>query len=772
MMINRRNRFRIFLISFVLTFETLVLFAQDVTQVVRGRVTDDSNGTPVAGLTVEFLGGEKVVSATSDDQGNFTMEVATGRYRLRAIGSLYQVNEQEIVVISGHTTNIRISASPISQELKYVEVSSPTIQDSPGNIRSLTIEKTLRVPANFFDPVRVATAYPGVIAASDQANAIIVRGNSPNGLLWRLNGLDMVNPNHLANAGTLSDMPAANGGGVNILSAQMLERTDFYIVAFPATFGNALSGVVDMTMRDGSNSEMQYTAQASLIGLDFAAEGPVGKNNSFVANYRYSTVGLLSAMGVNLGDEAISFQDLSFRWSTDLAKSGKLSLFGIWGSSKNEFDAKDVWVEDKDMYDIDYSSDTYAAGFNFSKPLGKGELFVGALYSSVDQFRQQIPSDEVPPSYNYVVQNKLGSTQAILSSNIKYRLNVSHGTTWDLGVMTNYMENRYDGSRLTGFGYGYTFDDSQSGFLVQPFTQLTAVFKPFFKVDVGARFLQYTFNATNALEPRINVRIIPTRSLEIDLSYSLISQLQNPYLYSLNEELKPTRSHDLGLTVNMALDNDITLRGGIFYQSLFDVPVSDLQGSFSALNQFENFPPVPTLGNHGEGKNYGIDVTLEKLFYARHYFIAGGSYYQSKYTGSDGIERDTRWNGNYTFTATYGKEWTKKTKNRTIGLSSRALFLGGLRESAINIGTSQAIGETVYDNQDPYSEKLQDYFRVDLRLSFRKNKPNYTRTFAIDIQNITNQQNEAYHYYDFTQQKIVTKFQLGIIPVLVYRIDF
>jgi hypothetical protein len=161
---------------------------------------------------------------------------------------------------------------------------------------------------------------------------------------------------------------------------------------------------------------------------------------------------------------------------------------------------------------------------------------------------------------------------------------------------------------------------------------------------------------------------------------------------------------------------------------------------------------------------------LEKSFYDKSYLTLTGSVYESKFE-VDNQEYSTRFNGNYTFSFLYGKEWTKTSKNRTIGLNARALYLGGLRERIVDPEASQMVGFTVYQSVF-YENRLPDYLRIDIRLSFRKNKPGYTRTFALDIQNFTNQQNEGYHYYDQTQQKIVTKYQLGIIPVLVYRIDF
>jgi hypothetical protein len=204
---------------------------------------------------------------------------------------------------------------------------------------------------------------------------------------------------------------------------------------------------------------------------------------------------------------------------------------------------------------------------------------------------------------------------------------------------------------------------------------------------------------------------------------------------------------------------------------LYGVPVESISSNFSVINILEGFAPA-NLVNDGSGVNYGVDMTIEKQFFGKNYFLIGGSYYESEYAGSNGRWRDTRFNGNYTTSVIHGKEWSKPEKRRVIGLNTRILYLGGLRHAPVDVPGSLDSGETMYDDGEGFSEQFKDYFRLDLRLSFRKNKPNYTRTFAIDIQNLTSQQNEAYMYYDFQQSKVVTKYQLGIIPVLVYRIDF
>lgn len=759
------------------------LAAQELTQTVRGKTTDRITGLPLAGTTVTLTGASTGFTATSDENGDFSMVVPLGRYKVSGSFTGYSGIHQELLVIAGRESVLNLGLAPGDTVLQTVEVQSSTaVPDLPG-LQSLTIEKTLRVPANFFDPVRAMTAYPLIVAANDQANGIIVRGNSPNGLLWRLNGLDFVNPNHLANAGTLSDRPAANGGGVNIISAQMLDQSDFYTGFVPAAYGNSLSGIVDMKMREGNKTRREYTAQASLIGLDLSAEGPIDRNgkSSFLANYRYSTVGLLSAMGVNFGDEAITFQDFSFQANVDQKNGAKLTLFGIWGTSKNDFEKKDSsdWKEDKDRYRINYQARTFGGGVNYVSPLAGGKLSMGVAYSASRQERLAQLSDLNPLFTTFFLFDDYNAVNSLASGSLRYEGKAGAKTSVDAGVMTNYLDNSLDASRASGcLGCGFSdvqkLTGASGGLLLQPYFSVNRVISPRIDLTTGLRYTYYTYNNTGAADPRVALTLKPGTSSGLVLSYSLVSQLQLPATYAAdgNRDLGLTRSHHVDAGYWQHLTESLKFRGGIFYQFLFDVPVEqDPQSTFSAINLIDGFSPAG-LVNEGEGENYGVDVTVEKYFYSSTFLLLGAGYYESTYKAADGVRRDTRFNGNYTFSGVYGKEWARVSKNRTIGLNTRVLYLGGLRESPVNARASRTQGETVYDTRDPFSNKLSDYWRVDLRLSFRKNKPGYTRTLALDIQNLTGQQNEAYHYYDQMQGKIVTKYQLGIIPILIYRIDF
>lgn len=749
---------------------------QSLTQRIAGVVTDAQTGRPLIQASVTV---ERVSSVTTGEDGDYQLDVVPGRYKIIFTYVGYATRIDEILVISGRQTILNASLAPAENLLEGIEIQSTTGTTMPG-LNSLSIEKTLRIPANYFDPVRAYTAYPGVIATSDQNNSIIVRGNSPNGLLWRLNGLDIVNPNHLANAGTFSDRPAANGGGVNILSAQLLDQTDFYAGAIPTRYGNVLSGVVDMSLRDGNKNRDEYTAQASLLGLDLSAEGPLdsGRNISYLANYRYSTVGLLSALGVDFGDEQIGFQDLSFTIHASLRPGEQLSLFGFGGASANRFEAKppDEWEVDKDRYNIDYNALTFGGGINYIRTATSGKLFIGAAYSSSDQSR--LSTLQNPPAFELNVPSEdLDWRHNLLSTRVEYDFIIPGKNVLQLGIMTNYQNDQFYSSRESGcrpceFITTETLTGTGEGLLLQPHLAWSAYISEELQLNTGVRYVYYTYNDAQSIEPRLGLTWAVSPLSSVGVAYSLVSQVQLPQVYFRdgNENLGFTKSHHLDASFSQSFKNDVIFKSNIYYQRLFDIPVTSVPSAFSAINLLEELPPGELI-NAGTASNYGINLTIEKFFFNKTYVLAGGSYYESKYKGSDGVERDTRFNGNYTLNAVYGREWSSTSRNRVIGLNLRSLWLGGLRMSRI-LEQSATSPETVYDVNDPFTEKLSDYFRIDLRLSHRKNHPGHTRTIALDIQNVANLQNEAWQYYDKTQSKNVTQYQLGIIPVLVYRIDF
>lgn len=620
-----------------------VIFSQLYAQTIRGKVYDADRSQPLIGATVVLNENENGV--TTDSAGNFRLtELAIGRrYQLSVSYLGYApVVLTEILVESGKEQVLDIALFQTNSELSTVTVRG---RQSEGrwylpNVKVLTIEETLRFPATFFDPARLTTTYPGVIGDNDQVNGISIRGNSPNHLRWRLEDVDIVNPNHTPNAGTFSDRVTQSGGGVNILSAQLLGATRFYSGAFPVEFGDALGGVLDMHLRAGNDEKREWTVQTGVIGIDLAAEGPLnkGKGSSYLINYRYSTIGLLQLMGVELGDEAIDFQDLSFNLAFPLQNGGEITVFGLGGISSNVFEAQrdsSIWEFSKDRFDIDFSSKMGALGATLQLPAGRNGFWKTSFAASALESTRT--GNRLDDNYLPVFAEEDILNQSKLSLHSVYQLRWNPKNRLRMGMIFTQMGYNLS-SQLADQSIA---SGNTSGGLFQPYVDWQNTLSPYFDLNAGLHFSYFGLNGSNAIEPRLSLDWHKRRH-RLSLAYGLHSQTQSPQLYfaqtepaNNNQELELTKAHHVGLGYQYELSKTRQLELEIFYQDLFDVPVTVTSSSFSALNLVEQFVTVP-LVNQGDGRNYGLSVNYQQQIDQGLYYLLNGTIFESKYTGSDG----------------------------------------------------------------------------------------------------------------------------------------
>jgi len=773
--------------------------AQTLTQTIRGNITDEASGQPLSGATIKLQ--DLGLQTQSNAQGTFRLtDVPTGRHLIRVEREGYAAYAiPDLAVISGKETVLDIALTPTVYETEEVEIRAPQVRDvGRVSTRVFTVEETKRFAAVYFDPARMATSFPGVATANDQANHLIIRGNSPNGVNWRMEGVDIVNPNHLTNAGTFSDRVTQSGGGTILLSTQLLSNSTFSTGAFAPRYGNALAGVFDINLRDGNNESYEYTLQAGLIGVDLAAEGPISREqgSSFLANYRYSTVGLLGLLGVNFGNEEINYQDFAFNLHLPAGKFGTFSVFGMGGLSGNRFTGggeNDTLETGKDRFDIDFRSRMGAAGITHQLPIGTRTVWRSVVAASgINSTRNaewRFDSTGVLP----VERDQLTQVKLSVSSSLTHKF----GPRSNLRVGTYYTQIYDSATSLirsldTAANFRILAQNGGNAGLIQPYVNWQLRPSSSLTLNLGLHGMYFLLNGSRSLEPRLNLgwRIDSRQSLRF--AYGLHSQLQLPALYYLsvlgpndqptfpNRDLDFSRAHHLVLSYQYQVRPDFLVKVEPYYQYLFNVPiVNDPSGTFSALNLVESFIDQQfaneTLINAGLGRNYGLEFSAEKYLSRNYYALFSGSVYESEYQAGDGVWRDTRFNGNYLFSLSGGREFdftTKKNKDKVWGINLRVIYQGGFRAAPVDSLASVAAQRTIYDYSDGFSEELPDYFRTDLRVIFKRNRPKVTRTFSLDIQNVFNTQNVAFRVYDPVQERIVTRFQLGIIPLLSYRLEF
>lgn len=767
-----------------------ICFSQTRTQTLRGNIIDKLVQQPLMSASVVVLNTDPLLGTYSDEGGNFRFDkIPVGTYNLQVTYVGYEPRIiPNVIISSGKETVLTIEMKEMVIQGEEVVVTGDKNKDKPLNemsvvsARTFSVEESQRYAAAVNDPGRMVISYAGVVSADDGNNEISIRGNSPNGLLWRMEGIEIPNPNHFSEVGS-------SGGGISILNAQILSNSDFMTGAFPAEYGNGLSGVFDLKLRKGNNEQREFTLQAGFLGLSVAAEGPFAKNykGSYLVSYRYSTLGILSKLGVlDLGSSTL-FQDLLFNIFLPTSKAGYFSIFGFGGLSAQTYDViydSLQWQYDYERYGGRFFANTGVVGFTHNYLFGSKAYLKTALAISGtgNGYNEIYVDDEYEPitTYreNYIQQKQ--TLSSVLNYKFSTRLTLRSGiinSRWQYNLLNEGAEN-------PGDAFVQYVDEKGNTVITQVFSQVQFHVNDRTTLHAGMHYLRLWLNNTQSFEPRASIERQLSDKQTISFGYGLHSQTQpigiyfakrtgvNGVVSRANENLEFTRAHHFVVSHNYLFNPNLRIKTEVYYQALFNVPVSkEGATSFSMLNDFYTTDP---LVNDGTGKNYGVEVSVEKFLSRRYYFLMSTSLFQSKYKGSDGIERNSRFNSNYTFVFTGGKEFalSKGSDNTLLGLNLKIIYTGGFRTTPIDLDSSIVAGETIFIEDQIFSIRNPDYFRIDAGVSLKLNRRKLTSTFLLDIQNATNHQNVFGQYFEPREGRLVTYYQTPLIPVFSYRVEF
>ena len=785
---------RDFPVEYQIREDRIILRRTDMFQTVRGKIIDGDSKASVFGAAVVVLDSDPLIGSTTDEYGNFRIEkVPVGRQNLRiqSVGYLSR-DVPNVLVSAGKETVLELQIQESITQMKELVVNSATMGSEPLNElavvsgRSFTEEETRRYAASIGDPARLVTAYAGVVQGDDGTNEIIIRGNSSRGLLWKLDGVEIPSPNHFSTEGAAT-------GGISMFSTQMIARSDFLTGAFPSEYGNAFSGVFDIHLRKGNNQRREYTLQAGFLGLDVAAEGPFkkGGESSFLFNYRYSTLGILYSLGLlseDGEDESNVFQDLSFKMHFPTKKHGTFTLFGMGGLSTFEEDISGEFL-DRETYNMGVIGLSHEYFINSS-------TYIKSLVSwSGTQLEDKFEISNINPETD-LDNGEFSKAYLRTSVSVNKKFNAQHmleaGATYS-ALSYDFQETSINTHLQDPYKQVERFQDNGSSGSWQGYGTYKFQVNDQLSLIGGAHLLHFNFNNETSIEPRAGINWRFKENQALSFGFGVHSKIESLEYYlgrfvnpdgstsQLNRELKLTKARHYVLGYQRQLATDWSLRLETYYQDLYDIPVVEdpmgedipLYPSYASILFFDGYTSLP-LVNRGTGKNYGVEMTLEKRFSKDYFLLLTGALYEAKYRGSDGVERDSRLNGKFNSTVLAGKEFRvgKNGKNNTIGASIRSSWSGNQRYTPIDLPLSIENGYGVRLLEDVYTEKYPNYYRLDLQLSFRKNKSNRTSEWRLDIQNLTNRENVLHGYYSPETQQVVYETQLSLIPVLSYRIQF
>ncbi len=769
----------------------LLSLGQELTQVVKGKVIDKDSKTPIFGANIIIQESNPILGASSDLNGYFTIQdvpVSRVNIKISAIGYETQILPN-IVIESGKETNLNIELIESFESLKEFVVSDKKEGEANNEMaivssKQLTTEATGRYAGSLNDPARMVTAFAGVVGNASGDNDIVVRGNSPRGILWRLEGVEIPNPNHFGSEGS-------SGGPVNTLNGSMLANSDFFSGAFAPEYGNALSGVFDSKFRVGNHEKREHSFSFGVLGLDATVEGPFSKNynGSYLVNFRYSSLDLLDQTGIIDFDGVPKYYDGSFKFNLPTKSMGNFVAFGLFGRSsiKQESGSSDENGESEVITEkTDFNAGMSVFGLKHFYNLKNGAYIKSYITLSnafngvdVNEF------DSISKSFFDIYDDNINENHLRISTSYNSKFNTK--STLNVGVIytQSYFDMKAVGTGFTGISETY-INDKGNGGIIQGYTSWKYRIKENVTLVSGLHYTQLLFNGKNSIEPRAGLRWNLNKRQYLTFGTGLHSRVENSSVYfantsddastieNANKNLKLTKAAHFVIGYGHQINENISLKTEVYYQHLYDVPVStDVSSQFSMINSSGGYSNSP-LTSEGTGKNYGVELTLERFFSKGYYYMATGSLYESKYTPLDNVEYNSRFNANYAGNILFGKEFKLKSakKNKTLALNLKATLIGGNRYTPIDLQSSIAADETVYHLDKINESKLDDIFILNFALIYRINKKKTTHEFKLDIQNVTNNQATVGYYYNDEDQKIESFAQLSILPNIMYVIKF
>jgi hypothetical protein len=714
----------------------------------------------------------------TDSLGRFYFrKIPVGRYRISYSFLGYAKGQvSDIELKSGKEINLTIDLEETPQFLKEVFVTSERAKDRAKNemaivsTRQFSVTEANRYAGGFQDPARMSLNFAGVTnAGSDQNNEIIIRGNSPKGLLWRMEGIEIPNPNHFG------DGQGSTSGIISMINSTSLANSDFMSGAFPAEYGNAASGVFDLRFRRGNNEKREWMAQLSVVGIDVASEGPFGKNGgSYRAGVRYSTLELLLKSGlvnINSGNFKPAYRDLNYTIDIPLKRAGLMTLWGLAGAND---------TEDEKLTTQDYSNSLMSViGLSYKLPTKNGHLStVLALTNESSTYRKnEIMANawKNTRDQQYLYPNfRMNATYVLkfnTSLSAKFGINVSQ-------LSFELTDNRWDGKKLVNY-----LNESNYTFYLQQFGQIIKKWTPSFQTTMGLHAYQFSLNQSKAIEPRMAIALENKSGGRIGLGIGWHSRIEpiSTYLFKKylpngsfsqpNINIAPSQALHQVISYDQRMGEHTRMKVEAYLQNINQVPVDTLRtGLFSMVN-YSSGIPSQVLENAGKGINKGIELTLERFLADDFYYLITASLFDSKFQNKDLKWRNTQFNNLFASTILVGKDF-KLAKQKSLSMNIRYLIRGGNRYTPINLAESIKRNTTVNVSSKAFEAQYPNFERIDISVAYRINKLNRTWSFRLDLQNVFNTKNVIEERYDSSLRGLSYRYALPLIPIISSQLEF
>ncbi|MBU0473005.1 MAG: TonB-dependent receptor [Bacteroidetes bacterium] len=737
---------------------------------IEGFIIDSYSKSELIGANVLIVNSN--IGGATDIKGKFVIEsVPVGNYSLKFSFLGYNsVVKTDIIVRSNRITTVNCELNSTSIEADEVVVQDAYFQNNGeqqiSNI-NFSREEIRRAPGSAGDVSRILMSLPSVAQVNDQSNTLAVRGGSPIENTFYIDNIEIPNINHFPSQG-------ASGGAIGMLNVDFIEDVNFFTGGFSAIYGNKLSSIMEISLREGNRNEFDGQLDLNFSGFGGIIEGPISESSSFMISARRSYIDFLIKM-INVGSSiAPTYGDVEGKIVFDIDKNNKIMLVGVFGDDhmssdqQNAIENKMVFYGDQDIYQTTigvnwrslWSSKGYSntlISFNSMKFIEDfyetGSAALVANNRSNEMFYQL-------RNINYYQFNKQNSAKfGIEAKHIIADFNNWYSEYSDaIGnpVESFTIKNTNNSNILAAFG----------NYIIKPTNRI--------ELTLGARSDYFSYANKLKFSPRFSLSYLFSDETKLNISTGLFYQALPSKLLVLNETNKnlsiPVSQHYI-IGIEQLLTESTLLKFEIYQKNYSKFPMDPNQPGIFLIdevyyNDGVSFNTNKLLDN-GEAQTKGAELTIQKKLAKDFYGLIGASYFNAKYKGLDNKWKNRIYDNQFIFNIEGGYK-----PNYSWEFSLRWIYAGGRPYTPFNASESVALNRGVLDENKINSERYLPYHSLNVRVDKRFAFSNSNLVIYLSVWNVYDRKNEASIYWNQTTNQQDVVYQWGMLPIFGVEYEF
>ena len=737
---------------------------------IKGQILDRENKQPVIGAAVMIKGTK--LGASADANGNFAISnVTVGAYVVQITALGYEplmitdviVRTQRPTVLNPEMKETAIESGEVTITPSYYAQT----EDQPVSTTGLSYEEIRRSPGSIGDVSRIIMSLPSVSKVNDTRNNLVVRGGSPSENGYTIDNIPVPNINHFP-------LQGASSGALGMVNVDLIQDVTFQAGGYSAAYGDKLSSVMDLTLREGNRDEFDGQVDFNFMGAGGIVEGPLaGKKGSWILSAHRSYLDFVVDAFKIEASAAPYYGDIFGKVSLDVSSKSKFTFMNLTGLDHSRVHKARSEENKENVYgDADWTVNTFGANWRYLwGAKGYSNTSISHNYSDWRSQWFETLSDSA------LTSNRSTEQDFTLHNSNHWLINSRNSL--EFGVEGKYTPASYDNIYYANTDVlGNPTPELRVKRELEPFkgggyVSYRSTPAKWLTITPGVRYDYYDYNSNGYISPRVQLSFGLSQKTAVSATYGQYTQFLPMILISQNENFKklkdPSASHYvLGLSHLLTEDTRLTVEG--YYKDYRNLPLDPEQPQFSVIDQSndqDGYTSHSSLVDNGKAYSSGVEAMVQKKLAKNIYGLISGSYSRARYQGYDGQWRDRIYDNRYLITLAGGYR-----PNNRWEFSVRWVYAGGAPYTPFDLARSSAARQGIYDEQNVNQKRLPDYHTMDFRVDRRFNLASSNLIIYLSVANVYNRENLAQYYWNQIDNKQDKMLQWGMIPMLGLEFEY